>query len=124
VLRPVRRWGPRRELVVVADSSFAVLTLLDALRHLAQPVTMITRLRLDAALYEPESERPPGQTGRPRLKGKRSPTLPQALHDPTTSWATVTIAKWYHEPERAVAVCSATAAWYHTGMPPCPFAGS
>src|SRR5688572_13625409 len=47
VLRQVRRWVPRRELIVVADSSFAVLTLLDTLRHLAQPVTMITRLRLD-----------------------------------------------------------------------------
>ena len=120
VLRQVRRWVPQRELIVVADSSFAVLTLLDALRHLPQPVTVITRLRLDAALYDPVPERPPGQTGRPRLKGKRLPTLQQALHDPTTSWATVTIAKWYHEPERAVEVCSATAVWYHTGMPPVP----
>jgi hypothetical protein len=46
--------------------------------------------------------------------------MQQALHDPTTSWATVTIAQWYHEPERAVAVGSATAVWYHTGMPPVP----
>lgn len=52
MLVQVRRWVSQRELVVVADSSFAVLTLLDALRHVAQPITMITRLRLDAALYE------------------------------------------------------------------------
>ena len=120
VLRQVRRWIPQRELIVVADSSFAVLTLLDTLRHLAQPVTMITRLRLDAALYDPVPERPPGQTGRPRLKGKRLPTLQQVLWDPTTSWTSVTIAKWYREPERTVEVLSATAVWYHTGMPPVP----
>jgi DDE superfamily endonuclease len=119
-LRQVRRWLPHRELIVVADSSFAVLTLLDTLRHLAQPVTMITRLRLDAALYEPVPDRSPGQTGRPRLKGKRLPTLQQVLQDPTTAWTSVTIAQWYHEPERTVEVGSATAVWYHTGMPPVP----
>jgi hypothetical protein len=54
------------------------------------------------------------------LKGKRLPTLQQVLWDPTTSWTSVTIAKWYREPERTVEVLSATAVWYHTGMPPVP----
>jgi hypothetical protein len=120
VLRQVRRWVPQRELIVVADSSFAVLTLLYALRHLAQPITMITRLRLDAALYEPAPERSPKQTGRPRLKGNRLPTLHQVLRDPTTAWTAVTITKWYRELQRVVEVTSATAVWYHTGMPPVP----
>ena len=120
VLMNVRRWLPQRELIVVADSSFAVLTLLHALQHLAQPITMITRLRLDAALYDPVPERPPGRTGRPRLKGKRLPTLHQVLHDPTTSWTAITMAKWYREPERTIELVSATAVWYHTGMPPVP----
>jgi hypothetical protein len=120
VLVQVRRWVPQRELIVVADSSFAVLTLLDALRHLARPVTMMTRLRLDAALYEPAPERLPNQTGRPRLKGNRLPTVQQVLRDTTTSWTSVTIANWYREPQRVVEVVSATAVWYHTGMPPVP----
>jgi hypothetical protein len=59
VLRQVRRWLLHRALIVVADSSFAGLTLLDTLQHLSRPITMITRLRLDAALYEPVPERPP-----------------------------------------------------------------
>jgi DDE superfamily endonuclease len=120
VLRQVRRWVPRRELIVVADSSFAVLTLLDDLRHLAQPITMITRLRLDAALYEPAPVRALGQTGRPRLKGNRLPTLQQLLLDAATSWISVTVCGWYREPQRTVDVVSATAVWYHTGMPPVP----
>ncbi len=120
VLLQVRRWVPQRELIVVADSSFAVLTLLDALRHLAQPITMITRLRLDAALYDPAPARPPGQTGRPRMKGKRLPTLQQVLLATTTPWTAVTISGWYREPQRVVEIASATAVWYHTGMPPVP----
>lgn len=119
-LRQVRRWVPQRELIVVADSSFAVLTLLDDLRRLARPVTMITRLRVDAALYEPAPVRALRQTGRPRLKGKRLSTLQQVLLDVTTSWTAVTIAGWYREPQRTVEVASATAVWYHTGMPPVP----
>jgi DDE superfamily endonuclease len=118
--RQVRRWVPQRELVVVADSSFAVLTLLDALRHLVPPITMTTRLRLDAALYEPAPERTPGQTGRPRLKGKRVPTLQQVLQNTATSWTSVTVAKWYREPQRGVEIVSATAVWFHTAMPPVP----
>jgi hypothetical protein len=100
------------QLRVVADSSFAVLTLLAALRHLVQPITMMTRLRLDAALYDPAPERTLGQTGRPRLKGKRLPTLQQVLGDATTSWATVRVG-WYREPQRTIEVVSAPAVWYH-----------
>jgi hypothetical protein len=120
VLGQVRRWVPQRELIVVADSSFAVLTLLDELRHLAQPITMISRLRLDAALYEPAPGRPAGQAGRPRVKGKRLPTLQQILLDATTSWTSVTISGWYRDPQRIVEVVSETAIWYHAGMPPVP----
>jgi hypothetical protein len=120
MLVQIRRWLPQRELVVVADSSFAVLTLLHELRLLSQPVTMITRLRLDAALYEPAPARAIGQTGRPRLKGRRLPTLQQVLLDSTTTWTPVTVARWYREPQREVEVVSATAVWYHTGMPPVP----
>ncbi len=80
----VKRWLPEREVVIVADSSFAALELLEAVR---QEVTMITRLRLDAALYEPAPRRQPRQNGRPRLKGARLPTLAAALKDQQTVWA-------------------------------------
>src|SRR5262249_23522390 len=73
-IRVVRRWLPDRELVFVADSSFAALEWLALVAQLPQ-VSVITRLRLDAALYDPPPPRTPGTTGRPRLKGKRRPTL-------------------------------------------------
>jgi hypothetical protein len=120
MLLVVRRWVPERSLVIVADSSFAVITLLRSLQQLAQPIWCITRLRLDAALYEPAPPRTPRQNGRPRLKGKRLPTLAQLLSDPATRWTTATVRGWYREAERVVELVSATAVWYHTGMPPLP----
>ena len=120
MLRQVRRWVSHHELIVVAERSFAVLTLLDDLRHVAQPISMITRLRLDAALYDPAPPRPPGRSGRPRLKGQRLPTLQQVLRDTTTAWTSVTITGWYREPQREIELVSETAVWYHTGMPPVP----
>jgi hypothetical protein len=49
----VRRWYPKRQIVAVADGGYASLKLLDRCRHLGNPIAFITRLRLDAALYEP-----------------------------------------------------------------------
>lgn len=70
MLLVVRRWWPNREIVAVGDSTYASLKLLDRCRSLLpNPVTFVTRLRLDAALYEPAPPRRPGQMGRPRLKG-------------------------------------------------------
>jgi hypothetical protein len=62
----VRRWLPRRKIVVVADSSFASLDLIAALRRYA---TFVTRLRLDANLFEEPPPRRRGQKGRPPKKG-------------------------------------------------------
>jgi DDE superfamily endonuclease len=67
MLLMVWRWVPERSLVLGTESSFAVMTLLWRLSRLAQPICSITRLRLDAALYEPAPPRKPRQNGRPRL---------------------------------------------------------
>ena len=116
----VRRWYPEREIVAVADSTYASLRLLDRCRRLRKPITFITRLRLDAALYEPASPRRPGQLGRPRLKGERLPNLSAVAEDPTTTWKTVTVVDWYGKDERSVEVVSRTAVWHSTGLPAVP----
>ena len=120
MLLQVRRWLPERTLVVVADGSFAVIALLHQMRQLSNPICMITRFRLDAALYEPAPVREPGQKGRPRLKGARLPKLEQVLQDDATSWTEVRMQNWYGEGPRSVAIVSNTAVWYHSGKPPVP----
>lgn len=85
-LLQVRRWLPERPLVFVADSSYAALELLWRMTQVANPITMVVRFRMDAALYEPAPPRRKGQTGRPRQKGKRLPTLEQVEAKSKTHW--------------------------------------
>jgi hypothetical protein len=54
---------PDRALIVVADSSYAALELLAWCARQARPLTVISRLRLDAALYRPAPARRPGPKG-------------------------------------------------------------
>jgi hypothetical protein len=110
----VRRWLPKRLLVVVADSSFAVIDLL-----LKNPICMITRFRLDAALYGPNKPTP-GKMGRPRKKGKRLPTLEKIAEDKNTRWKRLTVQEWYGEKKRDIEITSKTAVWFHSGKPPLP----
>jgi hypothetical protein len=116
-VRLVRRWLPARELIVVADSTYAALEWLDAVR---QAVCVITCLRLDAALYGPAPPRQPKQNGRPRKKGTRLPTLEKILTSASTRWKMVTMAHWYGESARQVQITSSTAVWYHSGKPVVP----
>jgi DDE superfamily endonuclease len=117
IIQLVRRWLPGREVIFVADSSFAALELLDQVAQLSR-VNVITRLRLDAALYDPPPPRAPGQRGRPRRKGQRRPTLEAVLADEKTQWSKLTIDDWYGEGLREVDVATDTAVWYHAGKPP------
>ena len=117
MLRQLRRWLPDRVLVVVADSTYAALELLADAAGLRQPVNVVTRLRLDAALYDPAPVRAPGTRGRPRLKGARQPTLAQRLADPTTPWEPRTV-PWYGGQTATLDLATDTAVWYHGGLPP------
>jgi hypothetical protein len=112
MLIQVARWLPERQIIVVADMSYAAIELLAAVRR---HLTVITRLRLDARLFDPPPVRQFRQRGRPRVSGARQPTLTQRLTDPVTRWRRVTISHWYGEQDRRPAIASGTALWYHPG---------
>ena len=87
-----KRWLPDRRLIIVADASFAALDLIAAIRR---QVCLITRLRIDANLFAPAPPRRPGQMGRPRLKGRRSPKFAAVLANPKTVWSPINVTEWY-----------------------------
>ena len=89
VVLQARCWLPGRDLVLVADSSFAALEFLVALSR--RSVVCVTRLRLDAALYTLAPPCLPGATGRPRTKGKRLPNLSEVLADARATWQCITM---------------------------------
>ena len=80
-------------------------------------MTVIARLRLDAALYEPAP--PYSACGRPRKKGQRLPNLARLLHDPNTDWQRLCL-PWYDGQQRELDIASQTAVWFHNGKPPVP----
>ena len=113
----LRRWLPQRQLVLVVDNGYAVLDLLHCCQSLREPVTLIARLRLDAALYAPAPPRPPGQKGRSALKGHRRPSLKTILDQDRVSWSVAAVS-WYDGTTRTVELTSQTAVWYRSGKPP------
>jgi hypothetical protein len=117
MVKQLRRWVPDRALVMVGDNSYAALDLLAACQTLAEPVTVVTRLRMDAALYEPAPPYP--GMGRPPRKGARLPTPQAYLEAVDTAWTTVEI-RWYDGQMREMEWASATAVWFHYGKPVVP----
>ena len=111
----VRRWLPKMPIVVVGDNSYAALDLLHACQTLKDPVTIVTRLRLDAALYQPAP--PYSGRGRPRKKGKRLPNLETLLEDKALHWQSLPV-RWDGGVKRKVQILSDAAVWFHTGKEP------
>lgn len=89
-IRQLHRWLPERARVMVADGRSAGVEFLANVVRLPH-VTLVTRMRLDAALYDPAPLREAGKKGRPAVKGKRQPTLAKRLADPATVWQTRTV---------------------------------
>jgi len=105
-------WLPGRRIIGVGDAGFASIELLNDVRPW---VTMITRLRLDAALYNPPPRRKRGQLGRSRVVGKRQPTLRHRLANSKTRWRRLLVTGWYGRGERMVEIISGTALWNKPG---------
>lgn len=109
------RWLPEKQIILVGDSSYAAIDLLNAVR---EKVTMVTRLRLDAALYEPAPLRKKGQIGRPRKKGKRLPNLTEVIKNPQTKWKKVWV-NWYGV-EKEIEITNGRCVWFHIGKEAVP----
>ena len=117
MLLQIARWMPHRRIVAVADSSFSVPDLLDAVRA---RVSMVTRLRLDARLFAPAPPRLPRAVGRPLRTGGRLPTLAQRLVDPATCWQQHLVTDWYRAGERRIELATGCSVWNHPGRPIVP----
>jgi DDE superfamily endonuclease len=115
MMTQVRRWLPERLLVLVVDGGFAAVGL--ALACQEQQVTLVTRLRLDAALYHPPAPHPPGKRGRKPTKGKRQRSLKVWAARSDTPWEAVDM-DWYGGVRKRLSVFSRTALWYTSGVAP------
>lgn len=118
VLWLVRRWQPDRDLTLVGDGAYAAVTLGHLCRR-QRRVRFVSRLRLDAALYDVPAPPPPGRRGRKPQKGAPLPKLADRLADPQTAWQPLTV-PWYGGGAKAVEVVTDTALWHRRGTAPLP----
>ena len=79
---------PERHFIFVGDSSFGTHDLVQAL---TQRATLISRLRLDANLFERPPERSRHGLGRPARKGVTLPKLKTLLSNPATVWQRICV---------------------------------
>jgi DDE superfamily endonuclease len=84
MMKQTRRWLPGRLLVFVVDGGFAAVALAQAC--VVSQVTLVSRLRLDAALYHPPGPPPPGKRGRKPTKGPRQRSLKVWAARSDTPW--------------------------------------
>ena len=80
---------PGRRIDVVGDAAYAT----EAWRGLPGRVTVTSRLRANAAIYQPAPERT-GKRGRPRKWGRRLGKLAEIAIDPTANWAEHTVCRY------------------------------
>jgi len=115
----VRRWLPERQVVLVVDGGLAAIKLGQRCLDYANPVTYVSRLRLDACLHDWPQPQPKSKRGPKPKKGARQPALKARLTDPATVWQTITI-DWYQGKKRTLDIAIGLALWYTPGHDPLP----
>jgi hypothetical protein len=106
LLALVAGWAAGRTVYAVVDSAYAARPLLEG-----RPanVQVLSRLRLDAALWARPGRRRPGQRGRPRKRGQRLPT-PKAMAATRRRWDPLPLTLYGRQVTPLVFGC--TALWY------------
>jgi hypothetical protein len=119
MIQKVRRWHPEREIILVGDGSYAAVALVQRCQRLKRPVKLVSRLRLDARLFDPPGPQPKSKRGPKPKKGSRQPSLAARLADPNTGWEKRTVT-WYGGVEKTIEYVTGTALWHTPGLDPVP----
>ena len=115
LVKLLRRWLPNMRIILTADGGFANAQL--AWICLKYHVSLVTRLRLDARLFDFPSEYT--GYGRPSKRGQRLLTPKQMMQQPGLKWTEAEV-KWYGGKKRRIAYASITCLWSVQGEEPLP----
>jgi hypothetical protein len=114
LLRLMLRWFPGRTFQFAGDGGFGTHELSRFAQQSGGRLSLVSRFRGDANLYEPAPPvRTSKQGGRPRCKGAKLPS-PQDVVATARTRQRLTVA-WYGGSQRQVEVVTALAHWYKNG---------
>lgn len=111
----LRSWHPRQDIILLADGGYAAVNLVHDCQRLG--VTLISRLRLDASLYQFPRSRPIGTRGPKPKKGMREPSPQEQLSDPATAWMGLEVS-WYGVAKKSLEVATGASLWHRLGSEP------
>lgn len=111
----VSRWADKKSWILLGYGAYASMRL--ATTCVKQNVTLISRLRLDAQLFEAPVY-PKKKRGRRPIKGKRV-RLKSLLLDEKQDWKKMTV-NWYGGTDKTVEYLCAEWLWYQAGKTPLP----
>jgi hypothetical protein len=119
LITKVRRWHPQREIVLVGDGAYSSVTVVQTCQRWPKPVTLVTRWRVEAGLYDfggPPADR---KRGRRPKQGKPHPKWAERLTDPNPAWPCLTV-PWYGGQDKTLEVLTGGRLWYTQGVDPGP----
>ena len=119
MIKQVRRWVPDRPIILIGDGAYAAVKLALCCCGLQTPVCLVSRLRLDAALYDFPPPDQPGKRGPKPKKGNRQTPLFKQIHDKSIQWTSIVI-DWYDGMKRELEFFSGISLWYTPGQNPVP----
>ena len=105
----------KRSWVLLGDGGFACIKLGHACDK--SNVTLVSRLRLDAALFEDIAVSGEKRRGRKPVKGTKIATLKQQLKDGKIQWQECKVA-WYGRILKTVKLSTGVNLWYKSGEKP------
>jgi hypothetical protein len=115
----VRRWLPTRKLVFVVDGGLTAIKVGLRCARFVNPVTYVSRLQLNAQLFDPPGPQPPSKRGPKPCVGPRQTKLQDRVTDPDTAWQRRKV-PWYGGIRRTLDITSGTALWYSSPQAPLP----
>jgi hypothetical protein len=114
-----RRWLRGRTLVLVTDGGLTAVKLGLTCGAFRQPVTWVSRFRLDACLYDWPQKQSKSKRGPKPKKGERQSSLQAQLNDLQTSWQKTEI-DWYGGHPYTMEYVTGKSLWYTPGFDPLP----
>jgi len=100
---------PGVEIRVAADGAYATR---EMVQGLPKGVSLVSRIRRDAAIYDlPPTRRPKHKRGASPKKGKRLPTPQQIAARRTKGWKMITVSRQGRQVQRQI--LGITCLWYH-----------
>jgi len=116
MIKQVSRWLADRNIILIGDGSFACISLAHICIQLGK-VTLISRLRLDARLFDFPGPAVPGKRGPKPQKGKRLHKLKDLVDDPDQNWQKAHV-KWYGGVMKPIRFLTGVCLWHTPGEKP------